>query len=65
MKNIYATRFLVRLGLNGKTAARARTTMADQCVASASNFAVGVVVARISGPAGLGAFALAYRAGSS
>jgi O-antigen/teichoic acid export membrane protein len=35
-------------------------TMADQCVASASNFAVGVVVARLSGPAGLGAFALAY-----
>ena len=34
--------------------------MADQCVASASNFAVGIVVARISGPAGLGAFALAY-----
>jgi O-antigen/teichoic acid export membrane protein len=36
------------------------TTMADQCVASASNFAVGIVVARISGPAGLGAFSLAY-----
>jgi O-antigen/teichoic acid export membrane protein len=34
--------------------------MADQCVASASNFAVGIVVARLSGPAGLGAFALAY-----
>lgn len=34
--------------------------MADQCVASASNFAVGIVVARISGPTGLGAFALAY-----
>ncbi len=34
--------------------------MADQCVASGSNFAVGIVVARISGPAGLGAFALAY-----
>jgi len=29
-------------------------------VASASNFAVGIVVARISGPTGLGAFALAY-----
>ena len=38
----------------------ASMTMADQCVASASNFAVGIVVARISGPAGLGAFALAY-----
>jgi len=36
------------------------TTLADQCVASVSNFAVGIVVARISGPAGLGAFALAY-----
>jgi O-antigen/teichoic acid export membrane protein len=34
--------------------------VADQCVASASNFAVGVVVARISGPVGLGAFTLAY-----
>jgi len=34
--------------------------MADQCVASASNFATGVIVARITGPAGLGAFALAY-----
>ncbi len=44
----------------GGTATRATTTMADQCVASASNFAVGIVVARISGPAGLGAFALAY-----
>jgi len=29
-------------------------------MASASNFAVGIVVARISGPTGLGAFALAY-----
>jgi O-antigen/teichoic acid export membrane protein len=36
------------------------TTLADQCVASGSNFAVGIVVARISGPAGLGGFALAY-----
>ena len=36
------------------------TTLADQCVASVSNFAVGIIVARISGPAGLGAFALAY-----
>ncbi len=34
--------------------------MVDQCVASASNFSVGIVVARITGPAGLGAFALAY-----
>jgi O-antigen/teichoic acid export membrane protein len=36
------------------------TTFGDQCLASASNFAVGIVVARLSGPAGLGAFALAY-----
>ena len=46
--------------LRGGATTRATTTMADQCVASASNFAVGIVVARISGPAGLGAFALAY-----
>jgi O-antigen/teichoic acid export membrane protein len=44
----------------GSAANRATLTMADQCVASGSNFAVGIVVARISGPAGLGAFALAY-----
>jgi O-antigen/teichoic acid export membrane protein len=34
--------------------------MADQCLASVSNFAVGVVVARIAGAKGLGAFSLAY-----
>jgi len=34
--------------------------MADQAFASASNFVVGVVVARVAGPRGLGAFALAY-----
>ncbi len=55
-----ATRFGARWRLRGGAATRATTTMADQCVASASNFAVGIVVARISGPAGLGAFALAY-----
>ena len=48
------------MGLRGGAAGRATTTMIDQCVASGSNFAVGIVVARISGPAGLGAFALAY-----
>jgi hypothetical protein len=48
------------MGLRGGAASRATTTIADQCVASASNFAVGIIVARISGPAGLGAFALAY-----
>ena len=46
--------------LSRGAANRATTTMADQCVASASNFATGVIVARITGPAGLGAFALAY-----
>ena len=55
-----ATRFGTRLPHRGSAGSRATTTMADQCVASASNFAVGIVVARISGPAGLGAFALAY-----
>ncbi len=55
-----ATRFGARWGLRGGLASRATTTMVDQCVASASNFSVGIVVARISGPTGLGAFALAY-----
>jgi O-antigen/teichoic acid export membrane protein len=53
-------RFRGRWRLRGGAAGRATTTMADQCVASASNFVVGIVVARLSGPAGLGAFALAY-----
>ena len=39
---------------------RAVITTLDQGVASCSNFAVGVAVARISGVAGLGAFSLAY-----
>jgi O-antigen/teichoic acid export membrane protein len=60
VKIIYGTRIRARLGLGAEAATRATTTMADQCVASASNFAVGVVVARLSGPAGLGAFTLAY-----
>ena len=55
-----ATRFGTRWGIRGGVASRATTTMVDQCVASASNFSVGIVVARITGPAGLGAFALAY-----
>ena len=46
--------------LRDGTSPRALTTLADEGVASISNFAVGVVVARLSGPAGLGAFALAY-----
>lgn len=55
-----ATLLKARWPRRGSTASRATVTMADQCVASASNFAVGIVVARISGPSGLGAFALAY-----
>ena len=55
-----ATRLRARWGSRGDAASRATTTMVDQCVASASNFSVGIVVARISGPAGFGAFALAY-----
>ncbi len=55
-----ATLFRTRWPRRGSAANRATVTMADQCVASASNFAVGIVVARISGPSGLGAFALAY-----
>lgn len=39
---------------------RAAVTIADQCVASGSNFAVAVIIARIAGPAGLGAYSLAY-----
>jgi O-antigen/teichoic acid export membrane protein len=39
---------------------RAAVTIMDQIIASASNFLVGVVVARIAGPAGLGAYAVAY-----
>ena len=39
---------------------RATVTMTDQCFASGSNFVVGVAVARIAGPKGLGAFSLAY-----
>jgi len=35
-------------------------TTLDQVFSSASNFLVGVVVARIAGPAGLGGFSLAY-----
>ena len=42
--------------------ARAFITTLDQGVASASNFAVAVAVARISGVSGLGAFSLAYAA---
>jgi O-antigen/teichoic acid export membrane protein len=53
-----------RLVGTGSTSAvkRAALTTIDQCFSSASNFVVGVVVAQISGPAGLGAYALAYTA---
>lgn len=46
----------------GITSERAVLTTVDQCVSSASNFAVGVVVARVAGVAGLGAYALSYAA---
>ncbi|HMK62475.1 MAG TPA: hypothetical protein VK386_02555 [Acidimicrobiales bacterium] len=39
---------------------RALLTLVDQGFSSASNFGVGVAVARIAGPAGLGGFSLAY-----
>jgi O-antigen/teichoic acid export membrane protein len=39
---------------------RAVLTTADQAFSSASNFIVGVAVARIAGPQGLGGFSLAY-----
>jgi O-antigen/teichoic acid export membrane protein len=55
-----ATRLRARWGFRSDAASRGTTTMLDQCVASASNFSVGIVVARISGPTGFGAFALAY-----
>jgi O-antigen/teichoic acid export membrane protein len=57
---MFETSLRTRWRSRNGAANRAATTMADQCVASVSNFAVGIVVARISGPAGLGAFALAY-----
>jgi O-antigen/teichoic acid export membrane protein len=57
---MFEARFGARWRSRDGAANRAAMTMADQCVASMSNFAVGIVVARISGPAGLGAFALAY-----
>jgi O-antigen/teichoic acid export membrane protein len=49
-----------KAGLSQKAASRAGMTMIDQCFASGSNFLVGVAVARIAGPVGLGAFSLAY-----
>jgi O-antigen/teichoic acid export membrane protein len=48
------------LGMSPQAGRAALLTMTDQGFASMSNFAVGVVVARIAGVAGLGAFSLAY-----
>ncbi len=56
------TKVGARLGMSPEAARRASVTMTDQCFASGTNFIVGVVVARLAGPAGLGAFALAYAA---
>ena len=47
-------------GLSAKSARRAGLTAVDQGVASLSNFGVGAVVGHVTGPEGLGAFALAY-----
>jgi glycosyltransferase involved in cell wall biosynthesis/O-antigen/teichoic acid export membrane protein len=43
-----------------RVSVRAALTTFDQAVASISNFAVGVAVARVAGVAGLGAYSLAY-----
>ena len=48
------------LAVPGSAPRRAAITTIDQCFSSASNFAVGVVVARVAGPAGLGAYSIAY-----
>ncbi len=49
-----------RIPARGSAPRRAALTMTDQCFSSASNFAVGIVVGRIAGPSGLGAYAVAY-----
>jgi O-antigen/teichoic acid export membrane protein len=48
------------LGPRGSAPRRTAVTVVDQCLSSGSNFAVGIVVARIAGPAGLGAYSIAY-----
>lgn len=55
-------RLVSRAGSQTGSAWTAGVTMADSCFASVSNFAVGVAVARIAGPTGLGAFSFAYAA---
>jgi O-antigen/teichoic acid export membrane protein len=57
---VVTNKVFARAGLSQKAASRAGMTMIDQCFASGSNFIVGVAVARIAGPIGLGAFSLAY-----
>jgi O-antigen/teichoic acid export membrane protein len=57
---VVTNKVFARAGLSQKAASRAGMTMIDQCFASGSNFLVGVAVARIAGPVGLGAFSLAY-----
>jgi O-antigen/teichoic acid export membrane protein len=44
----------------GARRGRATATVADQAFSSASNFLVGLVIARLAGPGAFGAFALAY-----
>ncbi len=58
--HLVTNKVFARAGLSQKAASRAGMTMIDQCFASGSNFLVGVAVARIAGPVGLGAFSLAY-----
>jgi O-antigen/teichoic acid export membrane protein len=43
-----------------RTTTRVAATGIDQCVSSASNFAVGVAVARVAGVAALGEYSIAY-----
>ena len=65
VEHVAATRRITTAGGNGPQRAvsfRAAVTTVDQCVASVSNFAVGVAVARFAGVSGLGAYSLAYTA---
>ncbi|MGD0874599.1 MAG: oligosaccharide flippase family protein [Acidimicrobiales bacterium] len=59
-RRFHLTSIAALVGMSPEASRRAGVTMADQCVASASNFVVGVAVARIAGAAGLGAYSLAY-----
>ena len=60
VKQAVDRRFFRMIGSRGSATRRVAVTTIDQCFASASNFAVGVVVAHIAGPAGLGAYSVAY-----